>query len=312
MRGEGLGQRRQHLHRVADDAVVCVLKDGCIGIGVDSHDHVRTLATHPVLDGARDASGDVELGPHRLAGLPHLPLGIHPAGLHAGARRTNLAAKHTGQFKHQLEVLRVLQALAPADDDIGIRQVDLVAVGVCNEVQQLCDDLRLDHAQGVVGDLARAAGIRFGHQHDAGAHGGHLRAVGQRHDGAVQRAAKGRPCGGQRFGYRVDAQLGAISRQPGQQRGGHRARQIATHRGGPQQQNLGLVFVDQIRQALGKGLIAVALEHRVMHDIGFVGAECKSFRCELFQRFVDPAQNHHADRAAQRVGQLARFAHQLP
>ena len=94
MFGKSLGQRGQNLQRIADDAVVGKVEDRRVGVGIDRNDHVRGLHADAVLDRARDAGRNVELGSHRLAGLANLTVSTHPASLHAGPRGTDFAAQH--------------------------------------------------------------------------------------------------------------------------------------------------------------------------------------------------------------------------
>src|SRR5580658_408261 len=65
-RGLALGKLRielwHDLEQVADDAVVGDLEDRRLFILVDGDDHFRILHPGKVLDGARDADRDIELG----------------------------------------------------------------------------------------------------------------------------------------------------------------------------------------------------------------------------------------------------------
>jgi hypothetical protein len=106
--------------------------------------------------------------------------------------------------------------------------------------------------------------------------------------------------------------VAARARVLGSQGGGHRAGQVTALRCGAQQHDLGLVLVDQVGQALGEGLVAVALEHRVAHDVDVVRTKGEGVLGEGVQVFIGATQHHATQRRAQLVGQLAAFAQQLP
>ena len=279
-------------------------------VGVDRDDHVRAFHADPVLDRAADAGRDVELRPHGLAGLADLPIGLDPAGLHHRSGAADLGPEHPRQVPDQLEVVGLLQALAAGHDDVRVGQVDGVAVGVGDEVEQLGDDVGLDHPERHLDAIAAAAVVAPRHLHHAWADGGHLRPVGQRHDRAQQRAAEGRPRRRQRAP--VDVELGAVGRQAGAQRGGHRARQVAAHRRRAEQHDLRLVLVDEVGQALREGFVAVALQHRVADEVAAVGAVRVGLAGVGIERLVRSAHQHAGDVDLQLVGELARLAHQLP
>src|SRR6266508_5928982 len=67
-----LGQLRDDLVDVADDAEIGVLEDRSVRVLVDRDDHARGLHTDLVLDRARDATRDVELRRDGLARLADL------------------------------------------------------------------------------------------------------------------------------------------------------------------------------------------------------------------------------------------------
>src|SRR5689334_12452356 len=87
-----IDEPRDHLDRVADDAVMRDVEDRRLGIGVDGDDVLRFLHAGPVLDGAGDADGDVQLGAHGDAGLAHLPLGRNEARIDSSAASRDFAA----------------------------------------------------------------------------------------------------------------------------------------------------------------------------------------------------------------------------
>src|SRR5690606_6747937 len=100
-----LGERRQDLQRVADHRVGREIHDRRLRVAVDRDDHIGAFDADAVLDRARDAGRDVQLRPDRLAGLPDLPVGAHPAGLRHRTRAAVLAAEQLGQLAHEPEVL---------------------------------------------------------------------------------------------------------------------------------------------------------------------------------------------------------------
>src|SRR5690606_31032982 len=56
---EPLAELGEHLEEVGDQPVVGHLEDGRLGVLVDGHDGLASLHAGEVLDGARDARGDV-------------------------------------------------------------------------------------------------------------------------------------------------------------------------------------------------------------------------------------------------------------
>src|SRR4051794_22930469 len=72
------------LEQVADQAVVGDLEDRRLLVLVDRDDDLRVLHPGQVLDGARDADRDVEVGGHDLAGLADLPVVGRVAGVDRG------------------------------------------------------------------------------------------------------------------------------------------------------------------------------------------------------------------------------------
>src|SRR5690242_8889619 len=80
------------LEEIADEAVIGDLEDRCLLVLVDGDDDLRVLHPGEMLDGAGDADGDVELGRDDLAGLPHLVVVRHEAGVDRGARGADRGA----------------------------------------------------------------------------------------------------------------------------------------------------------------------------------------------------------------------------
>ena len=88
--GHQLGHR---LEEVGDEAVVGDLEDRGVGILVDRDDDLRALHPGEVLDGARDADREVELGRDDVAGLTDLELARRIARVARGAARADRGAE---------------------------------------------------------------------------------------------------------------------------------------------------------------------------------------------------------------------------
>ena len=85
------------VEEVADDAVVDEVEDGGFGVLVDRDDGLGGLHAGPVLDGAGDAVGDVQLRRDGLAGLADL-VGVRvPARVDRGAGGADGGAEGVGQ-----------------------------------------------------------------------------------------------------------------------------------------------------------------------------------------------------------------------
>src|SRR3990170_8760201 len=117
-----LGQLRDDLVQVADDAEVAVLEDGRVRVLVHGHDRARALHAHLVLDRSGDAAGDVELRRDDLARLTHLGRVRVPAGVHDGAGGRDRAAERLRELLDEGEVLRLAEAAAAGGDDGGGRR----------------------------------------------------------------------------------------------------------------------------------------------------------------------------------------------
>ncbi len=115
-----LGELRDDLVHVADDAEVAELEDRRVRVLVDRDDHVRALHADLVLDRAGDAERDVELRRDDLAGLADLRRVRVPAGVDDGARRADRAAERARELLGEREVLGRAEAAAAGDDHVGV------------------------------------------------------------------------------------------------------------------------------------------------------------------------------------------------
>src|SRR5208283_5616170 len=161
-----LNQHGDDLVEVAHDAVVRDGEDRGRGIGVDGHDLVRFAHARAMLDGAGDAAGDVQLRPHRRAGLADLIVVVNVAGVHRRAAAGGRAAESFGQLHDQLEVLLAAHAGAAGDDDVGRGQVNLL--GRADAFQHAQHEFAAVQLARNADDFSLALGVFFTQLHDAG------------------------------------------------------------------------------------------------------------------------------------------------
>ena len=119
----GLGELRQDLVEVADDAEVGELEDRGVRVLVDRHDVLRGLHADLVLDRAGDARREVQLRRDGLARLADLRRVGVPAGVDHGARGGDGAAERAGELLAELEALGLAEAAAAGDEDVGVLDV---------------------------------------------------------------------------------------------------------------------------------------------------------------------------------------------
>src|SRR5438874_981850 len=115
-----LGQLRDDLVQVADDAEVGVLEDRRIRVLVDRDDHIRSLHAHLVLDRAGDADRNVKPGRDGLSGLADLGRVGVPAGVDNRARCRHRAAERLRELLDQREILGAAEAAAAGHDHVGV------------------------------------------------------------------------------------------------------------------------------------------------------------------------------------------------
>src|SRR5829696_5963911 len=122
-----LGELRQDLVEVADDAEVGELEDRGVRILVDRHDVLRGLHADLVLDRAGDARREVQLRRDGLARLPDLRRVGVPAGVDHRARRGDGAAERLGELLAELEALRLAEPAAAGHEEVGVLDVHVGA-----------------------------------------------------------------------------------------------------------------------------------------------------------------------------------------
>ena len=106
----------------------------------------------------------------------------------------------------------------------------------------------------------------------------------------------------------VDVQVGAVGAQTGVQTGSQTGAQITADVGGTDEQDLGLVVVDQVADGLGVAAGGVVLQQGVLADIDAVSAVAAQL---LGQTFHVVAQQNAVQLGAQLVSQLAALGDQL-
>src|SRR2546429_92995 len=120
------GEGRQDLQRVAHDTEVGHLHDRCLGVLVDRDDDLGRLHADCVLHGTRDADGDVDARPDRLARLPDLHGVRHPARVDHRAAGSHSATQGAREVLEERKVLRTAHAAAAADHHAGVFELDLL------------------------------------------------------------------------------------------------------------------------------------------------------------------------------------------
>jgi len=200
-----------------------------------------------MLNGTRDAGGDVERGRHDLAGLAHLPVIGRVTGVHRGAAGAQCGAQLVGQGnQHLAELLAAAHRAAARDDDLGRRQFRPVVLGDLAAQERAA--ARIGHRGNHLDRCAATGG--GGGVEAGGAHGDDLDDIAALHRGdgvaGVDRALEGvgaKDLGG--FADLADVQQGGDSRR----------HVLAGRRGGEQQ--VGVAGCN--RQHLGRQILGQAV-----------------------------------------------------
>ena len=110
-------------------AYVALEEDRRVRVRVDREDPLGRLAADDVLDRAADAARDVEVRGDARPGLADL-LGVRPpAQARRDARHADRGAEQLGQLVEHGERLGAAEPATATDDDLGLRQRDLVRRG---------------------------------------------------------------------------------------------------------------------------------------------------------------------------------------
>ena len=146
------------------------LEDRRVGILVDRHDLVGPGHACQMLNCARNAAGDVQLGVNGAARLSDLVAAVDPAGVHCRTGRAHHTAEHLCQlFKHR-EILRSFHAAPAGDDHLRLADVESAA-DFCDQLPHLRADLILRHcplkANHLFRCLARKLSTEYARTHRA-------------------------------------------------------------------------------------------------------------------------------------------------
>ncbi|MNX89003.1 hypothetical protein D3C86_1209990 [compost metagenome] len=213
-----------------------------------------------MLDGARDADREVDLGGHHAAGLADLARVGHHARVADGARAADGGPQGVREVLDELDALGALHAAAAGHDDVGLAEVDLV--------RGLLEDLAQHDAQvGARGlelhDVGAASGL-VGELEGAGlgGHDGHVALEGDLvHDLA-------------RVGQALDRDLAAVDRdglgvghRPRAEASGEARSQVLAELRAADQHELGAALLGGIGDGLGEGHGLVALEAGVIGHV---------------------------------------------
>ena len=127
---ELLGQLRDDLEQVADQADVGDLEDRRVLVLVDRDDDLRILHAGEVLDRARNADRDIDFGGDDLAGLADLIVVGRIAGVDRGAAGADARLELVGErIEQRMELLRRAEGAAARDDDLGAGQLGPLGLG---------------------------------------------------------------------------------------------------------------------------------------------------------------------------------------
>src|SRR5215218_3338345 len=156
----GLGELRDDLVEVADDAEVGELEDRGVRVLVDRHDVLRALHADLVLDRAGDAGREVELRRHGLARLTDLGGIREPARVDDRPGRRHRAAEHARELLELLEALRLAEPAAAGHEDVGVLDVDLGAALLAARDHGGAEGMRSElHRDVLHGGVAGAFGL---------------------------------------------------------------------------------------------------------------------------------------------------------
>ena len=270
---------------------------------------------------------------HGLAGLADLMVSRQPALIGDGTGGTDNAAQNTGQLLSQLDALVGVgrDAAAHGNNNIGTDQVNEL-LGALLDVEHLNMDVLSGQSGGDLlnYDLGSTGLVKRLGLHNAGAHGGHLRAETGADDGSHQVAAESR-AGHLQVGVLlklgvvhinvgggaqevlvlldIDVQMSAVGGQTGVQTGCAAGAEVAAQVGRTDQHDLGLLVHDEVAQRLGIAIGGVVLQQRAVDVVNAVSTVAAQRLDIVLVQLA--AHNNAAKLNAQVVGQFAAFAQQL-
>ena len=185
------------------------------------------------------------------------------------------------------EVLRGHHAASSRNNKLGAGDIyRALAVRIAYDLDDLGEDALFGNGERITDNYTLCTRPVFRHRHDIGSYGGHLWAKFVAHDGCHDVPAKSR-AGLHQVALVVDGKTGAVSGQTGGNTGSNSSGQVTPHAGSPHQDDLRLVFFDQVATPLNIGLGTVMLVDRGIEEISFGGSVGKGFLAEMLDVLTD-------------------------
>lgn len=125
-----LRKLRHLLKQVTDQADVCNLEDGCIGVLINSSDNLAVLHTGQVLDSTRNTGTKVKLRRDILTSLADLQTVVCKTTVYCGSGGTNSGTESISKRGHQaVKLLLGLEATTARNNFAGSGQIRSVRLG---------------------------------------------------------------------------------------------------------------------------------------------------------------------------------------
>ncbi len=198
---------------------------------------------------------------------------VHDACVDHGTAAGHFAFQLFGQGFEFGETIFGAYATATADKHFGLADVgdDFFFLDSFDNFDTA--DFLLIELDGVVDDFALAGGVGGEFLHHAGTDGRHLGAMFFAENGGHEVAAEGGTGHAEFVSFVVaDFELGGVGGEAGQVACGDTGPQVAADGGGTDQQNAGVLFLDDLGDGLGVGLGEVGSQEVVVDHEHFVGA----------------------------------------